>query len=83
MVALAVADRRVSVMVCPSSTLKSAHAHLFTHFHKSYRVLNGEYSIATADRGANALIKIWGARRSSPNHQGRVSSGFGKGRSNC
>lgn len=44
---------------------------------KAYHISTGMYTIATADGGANATIKIWTARRSPSHLQGRVSGDFG------
>jgi hypothetical protein len=46
---------------------------------KAYHVSDNRYSIATADCGVNATVKIWTARRSSSRPRGRrVSGGFGR-----
>lgn len=41
---------------------------------KAYHVSKSKYSIVTADRGENATIKVWSARRASSHHQGQVST---------
>src|ERR1700753_249621 len=43
---------------------------------KAYHVSNEKYSIATADHGAGATIKIWTLGRVPSSPQGQVSCGF-------
>ena len=57
-------------MVRPGFTLEWKCTHYFLS--KAYHVSDIRYSIATADCGANATIKVWTARRSS-HPQRRVS----------
>ena len=78
MVMLAIAGRRISVMVSPGST-RGANVLITSSLAKAYHVSNDRYSIATADNGANAMVKIWTARRSS-HLQGRVSGDFSRRR---
>jgi hypothetical protein len=72
MVMLAIAGRHISVIVSPGSTRECKRAHHFPPV-KAYHISNDRYSIATADKGANATVKIWTARRSSSHLQGQVS----------
>ena len=44
---------------------------------KAYHVSSSKYNIVTVDRGVDATVKVWTARRLSSNHQGRVSDIFG------
>lgn len=48
-------------------------------FRKAYHVSKERYNIATVDRGENAMIKVWSARRTHYYPQDRVSSGFLQG----
>lgn len=69
--ALVIAGRRISVIVRPDFTRGCNGLISFLSI-KAYHVSNERYSIATADRGPSATIKIWTTQRSPS----RVSRGF-------
>lgn len=73
---LAIAGRRVSVMV---RTVPPRDGDMLTLSlsAKAYHVSNNKYNIATVDRGANAMIKVWTVQQPSSYPLGRVSEGFG------
>ena len=76
---LAIPGRRISAMV-RLVLLLSGDTNILTNLPtmKAYHVSNERYTIATADCGVNATVKVWTLKRSSPHPQGRVSDSFGR-----
>jgi len=72
---LAIAGRRVSAIVIPVP-LEDGDMLTTSLSAKAYHVSNSKYSIVTADRGADATIKIWTAQRPSSYPRAQVGDSF-------
>jgi len=73
---LTAVDRRISAMVRPV-LFDGENVLTVPLSAKAHNISNDKYTIATADCGANATVKVWTARRSS-HPRGQVSGGFSR-----